>query len=307
MKLLGETVDSVALEQPIKKKPPGSIDTSAVIDDTSWATWQSFLAYPKSPLDAQLELADESSPVWRLEKVTFSAAYNSDRVIAYLFLPKNESPPFQVVVFWPGAYAWFATSSEDGEALADREIWEYLVKDGRAVIYPILKGTFERRGSLLEDAQGVFEARDRLWASKDLTIMKVKDISRSLDYLATRSDMDMERIALFGFSSGGYQAPLPCAVDSRLKACLIVSGGAPYPEVLGFARRVTIPVQMVNGRYDSLLPYEESQRPLFRALGTREELKRHVVFDTDHMLSGFDKEMVRVNLEWLDRFLGPVR
>jgi dienelactone hydrolase len=151
------------------------------------------------------------------------------------------------------------------------------------------------------------EARDRLWQSKDLTVMKVKDISRTLDYLATRSDMDMERIALLGFSSGGYQAPLPCAADRRFKVCLIVCGGAPYPEILGFAQRVKIPVQMVNGRYDSLLLYEESQRPLFRALATPGEHKRHVVFETDHMLSGFEREMMRANLEWLDRHLGPVR
>ena len=84
-------------------------------------------------------------------------------------------------------------------------------------------------------------------------------------------------------------------------------GGAPYPEVLGWAHRVTVPTQMVNGRYDSTLPLEEVQRPLFHALGTRDADKRHVVFDTDHQLSGFAKEMVRVNLEWLDRYLGPVR
>ena len=187
-----------------------------------------------------------------MEKVTFSAAYDSDRVTAYLFLPKDDPPPYQSVVFWPGAYAWFAPTSDDGKGLADRERWDYLVKDGRAVIYPILKGTFERKGNLLEGAQGLLEARDKLWQSKDLTVMKVKDISRTLDYLTTRSDMDVERIALLGFSSGGYQAPLPCAADHRFKVCLIVCGGAPYPEILGFAQRVKIPVQMVNGRYDRI-------------------------------------------------------
>jgi dienelactone hydrolase len=307
MKQIGESPASAALAQPIAKKRRDSDASAPVIDDAGWATWLSFLTYPQSPLDAHVEITDESSPIWRMEKVTFSAAYDSDRVTAYLFLPKDDPPPYQSVVFWPGAYAWFSPTSDDGKGLADRERWDYLVKDGRAVIYPILKGTFERKGNLLEGAQGLLEARDKLWQSKDLTVMKVKDISRTLDYLTTRSDMDVERIALLGFSSGGYQAPLPCAADPRFKVCLLVCGGAPYPEILGFARRVKIPVQMVNGRYDSLLLYDELQRPLFRALATPDKHKRHVVFETDHMLSGFEREMMRVNLEWLDRYLGSVR
>jgi serine/threonine protein kinase/dienelactone hydrolase len=307
MKQIGESPESEALAQPIAKKHRDSDANTPVIDDAGWATWLSFLAYPQSPLDARVEVTDESSPIWRMEKVTFSAAYDSDRVTAYLFLPKGDPPPYQTVVFWPGAYAWFAPTSDDGKGLADGKYWNYLVKDGRAVVYPILKGTFERKGSLLEGAQGLLVARDRLWQSKDLTVMKVKDISRTLDYLTTRSDIDLERVALLGFSSGGYQAPLPCAADHRFKVCLIVCGGAPYPDILGFAQRVEIPVQMVNGRYDSLLLYEEIQRPLFRAFSTPNEHKKHVVFETDHALSGFEKEMMRVNLEWLDRYLGSVR
>jgi hypothetical protein len=41
------------------------------------------------------------------EKVTFDAAYDGERVTAYLFLPKNGSPPFQVVVYYPGLLAFF--------------------------------------------------------------------------------------------------------------------------------------------------------------------------------------------------------
>ncbi len=32
-----------------------------------------------------------------------------------------------------------------------------------------------------------------------------------------------------------------------------------------------------------------------------------VVFDTDHSLSGFRKEIVKVNLEWFDLHLGTVK
>jgi dienelactone hydrolase len=308
MKLLGESPGEAALERPLQERRRSSGEPSSVIDDAAWATWLSFLEYPESPLDANVELTDDSAPIWRMEKVTFAAAYDSDRVMAYLFLPKDQPPPYQVVIYWPGAYVWFVPTSDDGKGLRnDMYMWDYLVKDGRAVVFPILKGWFERRGNLLDGTQAMSEARDKLWQSRDLTVMKVKDISRTLDYLATRSDMNMDRVALLGYSSGGYQAPLLCAAEPRFKTCLIVCGGAVFPEILGFARRVTIPVQMVTGRYDTLLLYDEVQKPLFRALGTPDEHKRHIVFDTDHGLSGFEKEMIRVNLEWLDRYLGPVR
>ena len=75
-------------------------------------------------------------------------------------------------------------------------------------------------------------------------------------------------------------------------------------ELLGFVRRCSTPTQMVNGRADG---YAESQAPLFRNLGTPADHKRHVVFASDHSLSGFQKDVVKVNLEWFDRYLGPVR
>ncbi len=95
--------------------------------------------------------------------------------------------------------------------------------------------------------------------------------------------------------------------DARFKTAILLCGGiGSRGEILGWARRVTIPTQMVNGRVDGLFPYQESQLPMFRALGTPDTDKRFVLLDTDHQLSGADKEVMKANLEWLDRYLGPV-
>ena len=56
-------------------------------------------------LKAALEEVDDSSPYWRKEKVSFEAAYGTERVPAFLFLPKNAKPPYQALVFHPGAGA----------------------------------------------------------------------------------------------------------------------------------------------------------------------------------------------------------
>jgi len=263
--------------------------------DETWQVWRSLLAYPKTPLQAHTELVDDSSPYWRMEKVAFDAAYGGERMIAYLFLPRSAAPPFQTVVFWPGAGATRFVASDDGRRVSDSRVWGYLVKDGRAVLYPILRGTYERGGGSLAKSYA------------DLFVMDAKDISRCLDYLETRSDIDTSRLGYVGFSWGAYMGTLVCASDARFKAATLLCGGIrSYGEVLGWARRVTIPTQMVNGRFDGVFPYRESQLPLFHALGTPEEDKRFVLLDTDHQLTGADKEIMRANLEWLDRYLGPV-
>ena len=48
---------------------------------------------------------------WKEEKITFDAAYGNERVIAYLFLPKTASPPYQTVVVFTGVAAFYVLSS----------------------------------------------------------------------------------------------------------------------------------------------------------------------------------------------------
>ena len=44
--------------------------------------------------------------------------------------------------------------------------------------------------------------------------------SAALNYLATRSDVDMNRVAIMAMSLGGYYAPRCAAMDKRYKACI---------------------------------------------------------------------------------------
>lgn len=73
--------------------------------------------------------------------------------------------------------------------------------------------------------------------------------------------------------------------DRRIKAAVLQSGGLlsvhQLPEVdqINFVTRVTVPVLMLNGRYDFVLPVETAQRPMFALLGTPAKDKRHVIFE----------------------------
>lgn len=48
---------------------------------------------------------------WTKEKVIFDAAYGKERVPAFLFLPKDVRPPYQVVVFYPSSRVYSLPSS----------------------------------------------------------------------------------------------------------------------------------------------------------------------------------------------------
>jgi len=282
------------LDRPISRTAPIDWEKEKPFSEDTWKSWQGLLSYAKGPLDARTEWIDDTPPSWRMEKVSFTAAYGNERVVAYLFLPKHVKPPWQTVIFWPGGYAPFMSSSEDGRNTLDYSYWDYLVKDGRAVFYPILKGTFERGGSadLVPDD------------SMANCIPPAKDIFRSLDYLETRSDIQKDRIGYLGFSWGATAGPFVCAVEKRIKVEVLLGGGLDFPEMLGFVSRCSTPTQMVNGRQDG---YAERQAPMFNALALPADRKNHVVFPSDHSLVGFEKDVMKVNLEWFDRFLGPVR
>ena len=65
----------------------------------------------------------------------------NERVPAFVFLPKNTKPPYQALVYSPGAGAVSSTfASMDGFNRI-----EFIIRSGRAVIYPVYIGTFSRR------------------------------------------------------------------------------------------------------------------------------------------------------------------
>ena len=62
-------------------------------------------SFDHGDLNAQVEAVDDSSPEWRIEKVSYAAAYGDERIPAYLFLPEAREAPYQVIVFFPGSGA----------------------------------------------------------------------------------------------------------------------------------------------------------------------------------------------------------
>jgi formylglycine-generating enzyme required for sulfatase activity/dienelactone hydrolase len=289
---LGETIDFY------KEKPA---------PDSVFQVYKDQFSYDKTDLKARVESRKESPGGWIQEKVSFDAAYGGERIIAYLFLPKNTSPPYQTVIYFPGSASEWQRSSQDIESYYEYPMFlSFIVKNGRAVLYPVYKGTFERGNDSLA---AVIDYNMNSHQFTEIFIQEIKDFKRCVDYLETRSDIDSKKIAYYGMSWGAMWGAIIPAVEERLKTSVLLAGGFSgnaRPEVnqINYVTRVKIPTLMLNGKYDTILPVETSQKPMFDLLGTPAEHKQCKLYDTDHIPPV--NEFIKETLAWLDKYLGPV-
>lgn len=268
------------------------------VDDDTFARYAGLYAYDNTPLDPIVEEIDDSHEAWRRERVSYAAAYPGERVTAQIFLPNNSEPPYQTIVHFPGGDALLLGSSRDAGLLHV----EPFLRTGRAVVYPVYQGTFERKSSL---PPGPNTLRDQI-------IQQIKDLRRTVDYLETRSDIDRTAMAFHGLSYGGSRGPFALAIEDRFHTGILVSTGL-WPSQhlpaeihpVDYLPRIQVPVLLIGGREDFNFPYESSQRPFFDLIGTAPDRKRHVALDYGHLPPGYT-EVTRALLEWTDRWLGPV-
>ena len=270
------------------------------VSDRLFQVYKSLYSYDRTPLHAVVESTQQKQD-WKLEKVSYDAAYGKERITAYLFLPRKAKPPFQTVVYFPGAAALLQRSSDNEPQL---EVFDFIIKSGRAVMFPVYKGTFERFDDFYSKPKDSSSYRDSVIAWS-------KDLGRSIDYLETRPDIDRNKLAYEGASWGAAMGAILPAMEDRLKVLILVCPGFymqkrfPAADQINFAPRVKAPVLMLNGRFDFVFPTASSQEPMFRLLGTPNEHKRRVVYDTGHDIP--QNELIKESLSWLDRYLGPVK
>jgi dienelactone hydrolase len=286
---------------------PEAVDSRSqplVPEDVFQVYLQQF-SYDDSELNADVEYREESPGEWIRERVSFDAAYGGERVRAYLFLPANTPPPFQTVIYFPGSAATRVQSSQELESYYEFTMFlSYLVKNGRAVLFPVYKGTFERGSPDL----AALHPGTETFAYTEFQAQLVKDFRRSVDYLETRPDIDIQRLAFYGMSWGGALGAIIPAVEERLSASVLLAGGLrprpvrPEAAPTTYVTRIKLPTLMLNGRYDRYL--DTGVRPMFDLLGTATEDKSLILYETDHIPPR--TEYIKETISWLDKYLGPV-
>lgn len=151
-------------------------------DDAAFEILSGLYAYDATPLNTTIEAVEEAE-AWRKETVSYDVPYGKERIRAYVYLPKNASPPYQAVLYFPGGDAQLLRTSRE----VSLRFVDFVIRSGRALVYPVYKGTYERIVPVA-GSNGL----------RDLGIARVKDARRTIDSLETRPDIDRERLAYFG-------------------------------------------------------------------------------------------------------------
>lgn len=274
--------------------------TATPVDD---ATFRGFLAlydYDRTPLKATVTARDTTHPDWVREDVEFDLPGRGGRMMAAIFLPRRARPPYQAAVLWPASDAFLRPDTR----VLSMSYADFLVRSGRAVIYPIYEHTYGRGPTIPGDRpSATIEHRDQM-------VRWVTEMRRSIDYAFTRPDIDTTRLAYVGTSWGGRIGGTALAIEPRIRAAVLNVAGLsaspmrPEEDPVNFLPRIRIPVLMLSGRYDSVFPYESSQLPFFRLLGSPPGLKKQVLFEGGHFLPR--PMWVAECTRWLDERFGPV-
>ncbi|MGH7469404.1 MAG: SUMF1/EgtB/PvdO family nonheme iron enzyme [Longimicrobiales bacterium] len=274
-------------------------NTVQPVDDATFRGYLSLYDYDHTPLNAQVVSRDTTHADWVREDIEFDVP-GSARMWAVLFLPKRVKPPYQTMVTWPASDAFILRDRRN----LSMAYMDFFVRGGRAVLYPIYEHTYSRGTTVRGDVQdGTIEHRDQVlrWS---------KEMRRSIDYIATRPDIDTTRLAYVGTSWGGRLGGVMVAIEPRFRTAILNVAGLsmarirPEEDPVNFLPRIRIPVLMLSGKFDSTFPLELSQKPFLRLLGPPAGMKKQILFDGGHFLPR--TMVVAESLAWLDQYLGPV-
>lgn len=192
----------------------------AAVDEQRWRSQiraTLFVPEPLPELRPQLHGRFQAAPGVIAERVSYGTQFGM-RVPAILYLP--ESPrgkiPALIIVNGHGGdkYSWYAFYAGILYARA-----------GAAVLTYDPVGEGERN----INRQSGTRAHDKIEGPPELARrlagLMITDVMQAVTYLAGRPEVDARRIAAAGYSMGSFVLSLACAVDTRLRACVLVGGG----------------------------------------------------------------------------------
>jgi dienelactone hydrolase len=163
-----------------------------------------------------------------------------------------------------------------------------------------------------------------------------KPVKAVVDFLETRSDIDIARIGIWGVSLGGYFAPRAAAFEKRIRACVALSGayqrsgsfeGRPSINVEAFrvrakctdldeasrlalrmslngvAKNITCPIYIVAGTKDRLTPASDAQRLADEVSGT---CVLTVIEGGNHVVNNLWYRYRDQTADWMARQLGAL-
>jgi len=281
----------IATDKPVPVYTP--------VEESVYKGFLSHFRYDKKNLEPEVIEVQENEN-WIKEKISFAGEGN-DRIIAYLYLPLRAQKPFQCITFIPGMDVFYSRN------LAQEAEWILgpHVKAGRAMFTVVMKGMTEREWGLDYSKPDTNSVEYR-----NLMVLHSSELNLGLDYLETRSEINVDKTSYIGFSWGSGSRLIFAGANNRFKSCVFIGGGIDermlptLPEVnpINYAPYIKVPKLLLNGKQDEEHLYKTRMMPLYNLLC---EPKKLAMVDGGHLPS-LEVRVPIIN-NFLDETLGPVK
>ncbi len=178
-------------------------------------------------------LETRAFPGYRREKIVFDSRPGVS-VLAYLLLPATARTPAATVICVPGhgrGVDDIVGIDEQGRERTDKAGYQHdfaiQVAEAGVAAVAIEPMAFGCRRDPINARQGLSRkgcepaAGGALLLGETMIAWRVWDVMRTLDYIATRPELDSSRVGCMGISGGGTATLFSAALEPRIRAALV--------------------------------------------------------------------------------------
>ena len=282
---------------PIKTQEPKDLSFYKPMNDEVFKVYSRSFEVGSSNPKSKIIYVDETHPIWVKERISIEVGYNGEEMDVLIFRPKNTFEPSEAVVIHPGSN-YYSTPPEIDDINPGEFSLDFLIKSGKTLVWPAWKGSLNRMPP-------TGSGGDRMREFRNLYIAWANDTDKTIDYLETRNDIDLDNIFYLGMSYGSLFNTHTLLFENRYKGAILYVGGVfptfpPLVDGINHMPRINIPFLMLNGEQDYLVP-KAAAMFFYQSTGTPEKDKKIVFYDSGHWPLPRN-QMIKETLDFIKKY-----
>ena len=271
------------------------------VSDDVFEIFKNQFDYNDKPLNSTTTNLDGYQDGYTVQKFEMETTYESDeKLFGYIIYSNEFKNKYNPIIEFPNASS---IGNNDDSFLPERLLnnFKYLIDEGYAIIHPIYHNTYSR-----EKTHNTFWPDDS--ENYKNTIIKIgQDFRRSIDYIETRKDFNINNLSYFGGSWGSTTSNYLLAIDERVKSAFLLVGGLMMQksknevEAHYYLRRIKTPILHIIGKLDGIFGYGESYLPWKDLVGTEPENLKTIEYD--NFGHGIPKDtIIKYHQNWIEKY-----